>query len=103
MVGSAGFANLRSVVLLDGGSGYYPPTPHELAALAALSGSNWRPVLQIASPAGIRPTDVTDALIASRPGQFVGVELKNGNHLDAAGYSNLLANLLVGWPRPENV
>jgi hypothetical protein len=102
MVGSAGFADLRSVVLLDGGWTDGPPTPQELAALASLSGGNWRPVLQIASPNGVA-SDVTHALLASRPGQFVGVELKNGNHLDAVGYTNLLGNLVLGWPRPENV
>ena len=44
------------------------------------------------------------ALLAGRPGEFVGVELARGSHLDAEGTAHgTAAALLCGRPRPENI
>lgn len=104
LAGTAAFADLRAVVMFDGAS-QDATGVQATQALATLTGGNWRPVLQIAAPATpCNPyTPVTRALVAARPGQFMGVRLENGQHLDAIGYVNFLGNLLCGWPRAENV
>jgi hypothetical protein len=64
------------------------------------------PVLQIASPCSICNAfgSGTKALVAARPGQFVGVMMKDGTHLDAEGSNtDILAELACGIPRPRNV
>jgi pimeloyl-ACP methyl ester carboxylesterase len=93
-------ADLRAVVMLDGGS--LDNGAQTSAALAALSGKT---VLDVASPPGstCKLGDLAPILVAARPGQFVGVQLVNGLHLDAIGYSNLLGNIVCGWPRSENI
>ena len=46
----------------------------------------------------------TQALLAARPGEFVGVQLQNGTHVDAEGRdTDLFGILLCGLPRPANV
>lgn len=88
-----------AVVLLDGGN--FDAAPAN-AALTAIPGTK---VLTVSSPPGTacKVGDLTAQLVAARPGQFVGVQLVNGLHLDAIGYSNFAGNLLCGWPRLENV
>ena len=94
--------HLRGVVLYDavdfGGA--------MAAALGRLSGSDFRPVLQIASPPSTCNAfgSGTNALLTARPGSFVGVQLVGGTHVDAEGPdSDPLALLACGIPRPENV
>lgn len=94
-------ADLRAVVLYDAVD--YGAAMH--AALAQLTGPNDRPVLQIASP----PYSCnaygsgTRAIVAARPGRFVGVELVNGTHIDAEGPdAGALARLVCGTPREAN-
>lgn len=98
---TAGYAatspDLRAVVGLDAG-GYPDQTVPALAKLPAAV-----PVLQIASPAGRSPAGVTGPLLAARAGQFVGVEVVNGCHLDASG-DWFWSLILTGcWLRTENV
>jgi hypothetical protein len=97
------FTDLRAVVMLDGAS-QDAGMAQMRAALPKISGL---PVLQVGSPPSPCLSDRrgTAALVESRPGVFVGVELVGGNHLDAIGYEpfNLLAYLVCGWPNPSNV
>lgn len=63
-------------------------------------------VLQIAAPPSAWNAfgEATDTLVVFRPGQFVGVLLEGGTHIDSEGSSSdPLARLLVGTPRPANV
>jgi hypothetical protein len=98
---AAADADVRGVVMLDGAS-QDPGTAQMRQALPLIPEV---PVLQAGAPPGPCVPDRrgTAALVESRPGQFVGVELVNGNHLDAVGYVNFWANLWCGWPRTENV
>ncbi len=76
------------------------------AALARLSGRYDRPVLQIASPPSLCNAGAagTRALVAARPGRFVGVELLGGTHVDAEGpNSDPFAEWLCGHPLTANV
>jgi alpha-beta hydrolase superfamily lysophospholipase len=98
--------DLVGVVLFD-------PTPSAgqdtvmPTALAKLPGD--LPVLLIGSP----PSSWNDrgsaanALVAARPGQFVGVILDRGSHADSLQGGNpliqLIENLVSGVPRPENI
>lgn len=95
-------SDLLLVVMLDG-----VPTGNVLpAALAKLSGANARQVLQIASPPYVWNANGigADQLTAARPGEFVGVRLVGGSHVDYEGRSSdLLAKIACGVPRPENV
>lgn len=71
-------------------------------ALPVIAG---KPVLQVGAPATVCNPDRrgTRALVESRPGEFVGVELVNGSHMDAVGYANFWGNVFCGFPRVENV
>jgi hypothetical protein len=94
--------DLRAVVMLDG----VDFAGQTAAALSRLTGAARRPVLQLASPPS--PCNAsgasTQALLATRPGEFVGVQLQNGTHLDAEGRdTDLLGVLVCGLPRPRNV
>ena len=95
-------SDLLLVVMLDG-----VPTGNALpTALAKLSGPNARQVLQIASPPYVWNANgiAVDQATASRPGEFVGVRLAGGSHVDYEGRSSdLLAKIACGFPRPENV
>ncbi|MCV7169472.1 hypothetical protein H7I41_05990 [Mycobacterium manitobense] len=104
-VAAAGYAthdeNLAGVILFDGVSAGDDMT----RALAALADTDVQ-VLQIASPEGVWNNfgASTADLIAARPGEFVGVRIVGGSHIDAEGRSSdLLARLLIGVPRAENV
>ena len=75
-------------------------------ALARLRGPDFRPVMQIASPPS--PCNAsgsgTNALLGARPGNFVGVQLIGGTHIDAEGPdTDIFAMLACGLPRPPNV
>lgn len=96
----ASTADLRAVILLDGGS-----FDNGAAATAALTGLAGIPVLTISAPPGVpcKVGDLAPGLVAARPGQFVGVQLVNGLHLDTIGYSNFLGNLICGFGRLENI
>ena len=64
------------------------------------------PVYQIASPCGLCNGfgSGTTALENARPGEFVGVLLKHGTHIDAEGASSgFPAKLVCGFPRSANV
>lgn len=95
-------ADLRGVVLLDA----VDFAGAMRTALQRLTGPNDRPVWQLASP----PSSCnaggsgTQAVLAARPGRFVGVELLRGTHVDALGAdAGLVAWLACGFPRPENI
>lgn len=93
--------NLAGVIMFDGVSS----GDRVARALADLEGSGVQ-VLQIAAPpsAWNNSGSTTDALVAARPGEFAGVRLVGGTHIDAEGASSdLFAHLLVGVPRPANV
>lgn len=94
--------DLQAVVMFDGVDNGGAMT----TALNRLTGANFRPVLQIAAPPSLCNAlgSGTRALLAARPGRFVGVELENGTHIDAEGPdTDLLAALVCGVPRPVNV
>lgn len=96
-------ANLVGVVLLDG-VGLKDTIPTAMAKLPADL-----PVLMIASPPyfwnlfGSASSELTQA----RPGQFVGVQLVGGRHIDAMQGGNPLiqfgAYLIAGISQPQNI
>ena len=95
-------ADLRGVVMYDG----VDAAGSMARALALLTGRDDRPVLQIAAP----PSSCnaagtgTRALVAARPGRFVGVLLEGGTHVDAEGPDgDPLAQLVCGRPLAVNV
>jgi hypothetical protein len=95
-------ADLRGVVLLDA----VDFAGAMRVVLQRLTGPNDRPVWQLASPPSSCSGDGsgTQAIVAARPGRFVGVELLRGTHVDALGSdAGLFARLVCGFPRPENV
>lgn len=97
---AAASPNLRAVVLLDAGA-LDVGTGQATTALAALTS---RTVLTVSSPPGTacKVAELTSTLVAARPGQFVGVQLVNGQHLDTIGYSGG-GFLVCGWPLLQNV
>lgn len=95
-------ADLRAVVLYDAVDNQGAMNE----ALGRLTGGVDRPVLQIASPPSACNAfgSGTRALVAARPGRFVGVQLVEGTHVDAEGPdSDPLARALCGYPREVNV
>jgi acetyl esterase/lipase len=93
---------LKAVVMFDGVDYQGQMT----SALNLLKGDAYRPIWQVAAP----PSSCnamgagTRALLDARPGEFVGVELMNGSHLDAEGANaGIAAALICGRRRPENV
>jgi hypothetical protein len=97
-----GFGGLRGVVLFDG-------VDHGGAmgaALDRLSGERFRPVWTIAAPDSScnAKSSGTKALQQGRPGQFVGVRLTTGSHVDAEGPDGgHMASVVCGAARAENV
>lgn len=91
------------IVLFDG----VPTDAIAVPALAKLPASI--PVYNIASP----PSFFSDfgrtsaALVNARPGEFVGVQVVNGSHVDSMQGGNpliqLAGNLATGVSRPENI
>ncbi len=100
-LGGRAIAGLKGVVLFDA----VDYARGMQRALQRLTGADARPVLQIASPPN--PCNAygtgTSALLAARPGAFVGVQLVNGTHLDAEGAdSGPLDRAVCGTPLPAN-
>ncbi|TRW88042.1 lipocalin family protein [Mycolicibacterium sp. 018/SC-01/001] len=81
--------NLRGVVMFDGFA-YENVVPDALTRLGDI------PVYQIAAPpqAGNLFGATTKELVASRPGQFVGVTLAGGSHVDSLLGGNPVVDLL---------
>lgn len=101
-VDNGSVSDLRAVVLFDA----VDSGGQMSAALAKLTGVNYRPVYQIASPCSLCNGfgSGTAALHQARPDQFIGVLVKHGTHIDAEGAStSLLAELVCGFPLPRNV
>jgi hypothetical protein len=77
------------------------------AALAKLAAD--LPVWLIGSPPSYwnQQGAVADALVAARPGRFVGVILDGGSHADYVQGGNpvmqFIENVLVGFPQPRNI
>jgi hypothetical protein len=101
-VDNGAIADLLLVVMLDG-----VPTGDALpVALTKLSGANHRDVFQIAAPpyAWNSFGSGVAQLQQARPGEFVGVRLDGGSHVDAEGAStDILASIACGFSRPQNV
>ncbi len=99
----AAAGNLLGVVMFDGVSsnGTFAP------ALAKLDTQDI-PVYQIAAPPQPWNADgqTTDELVALRPGQFTGVVLKDGSHVDSliggVPIIDVIAQLLVKRSPPDN-
>ena len=95
-------SDLLLVVMLDA-----VPTGDALpTALGKLTGSNAKQVLLMAS----RPYVwnyyglATRQLEMARPGQFIGVQMVGGSHVDYEGAStDFVESLVCGFSRPENV
>lgn len=86
MVGNGAIANLRGVVLMDSVDlNNVVPT-----ALKELTGTNYRPIYDISSEPYVWNINglVGRELEAARPGQFNGVMLVGGRHIDALQGAN---------------
>lgn len=105
MIDNAALADLAGVVLLDSVdmNGTVP------RALARLTGANYRPVMDISSERYVWNMfgAVGDELEAARPGQFNGVMLAGGRHIDALLGGNKIVQfaeyLVAGFSAPSNV
>lgn len=105
MIDNAALADLAGVVLLDSVdmNGTVPK------ALARLTGVNYVPVLDISSERYVWNMfgAVGDELESARPGQFNGVMLTDGRHIDALLGGNKLIQfaeyLVAGFSTPANV
>ena len=95
--------SLRGVVMFDGFS-FTGTLPNALQSL----NNPYIPVYQIAAPAQLWNLfgATTDELIAARPGQFVGVVLARGSHVDSLVGGNpiidFFAQLVAGFSPPGN-
>ena len=104
MVHDGAAGNLAGVVLFDGVSFQPGLLQTELDTLPAST-----PVLLIASPpyAWNLWGQMGTALVTARPGQFVGVQLVGGRHIDSMQGGNPLiqlgAYLIAGFSRPRNI
>lgn len=105
MVGNGAVDDLAGVVLLDA-----VDTHNDMPeALDDLSGANYRPVLLISSERYVwnRNGTVGDELQAARPGQFNGVMLVGGRHIDGLQGANPILQfaeyLIAGFSQPQNV
>ncbi|MGW4099073.1 alpha/beta fold hydrolase [Mycobacterium sp. NPDC004974] len=104
MVDNGAVDNLAGVVLLDA-----VDTHNDMPeALDGLSGANYRPVLLISSERYVwnRNGTVGDELQAARPGQFNGVMLVGGRHIDGMQGGNVILQfaeyLIAGFSQPQN-
>lgn len=105
MVDNGAVDDLAGVVLLDA-----VDTHNDMPeALDDLSGANYRPVLLISSERYVwnRNGTVGDELQAARPGQFNGVMLVGGRHIDGLQGANPILQfaeyLIAGFSQPQNV
>lgn len=107
MVANGTIADLAGVVLLDGYTTDIVGYPAAASALAVLPADV--PVYNIASPPYYWSAYGTTsaALVNARPGQFNGVQLAGGVHVDAMQGGNPLIQLIgylgTGFSRPENI
>lgn len=105
MMNNGALADLAGVVLLDSVdmNGTVP------VALSKLSGANYRPVMDISSDRYVWNMygAVGDELQAARPGDFNGVMLEGGRHIDALKGGNNVVQfaeyLVAGFSAPQNV
>ena len=105
MVDNGAIDNLQGVVLLDSvDMNNAIPT-----ALGKLSGENYRPVHNISSERYVWSLHglVGDQLEAARPGDFNGVVLVGGRHIDALQGGNPLLQfseyVVAGFSQPQNI
>jgi hypothetical protein len=91
MVGTPTFGSLRAVVGLDAGG----DLAQGEAAMAVLPGT--LPIWNIASPVGQAPTGFTGPLRSARPGQFIGLQVESGCHLDATGAALGGSEWFLSW------
>jgi hypothetical protein len=105
MVDNGAIDDLAGVLLLDSvDANNTVPT-----ALQKLTGVNYRPVLDISSERYVWNMygKVGDELEAARPGQFNGVMLVGGRHIDALQGGNPLIQtseyLIAGFSQPQNI
>jgi hypothetical protein len=104
-VDNGAIADLAGVLLLDSVDvNNSVPT-----ALQKLTGANYRPVYDISSERYVWNMygKVGDELAAARPGQFTGVMLVGGRHIDALQGGNpflqLSQYLIAGFSQPQNI
>lgn len=104
MVDNGAVDDLAGVVLLDA-----VDTHNDMPeALDDLSGANYRPVLLISSERYVwnRNGTAGDELQAARPGQFNGVMLVGGRHIDGLQGGNVILQfaeyLIAGFSQPQN-
>ncbi|WKG04680.1 alpha/beta fold hydrolase [Mycolicibacterium sp. HK-90] len=105
MVDNGAVDDLAGVVLLDA-----VDTHRDMPdALDQLTGANYRPVLLISSERYVWNLHGTvgDELQAARPGEFNGVMLVGGRHIDGLQGANPILQfaeyLIAGFSQPENV
>lgn len=105
MVDNGAVDNLAGVVLLDA-----VDTHNDMPeALDELSGANYRPVLLISSEPYVWNNNGTvgQELQAARPGEFNGVMLVGGRHIDGLQGGNPILQfaeyLVAGFSQPQNV
>ncbi len=105
MVDNGAVANLQGVVLMDSVDlNNVVPT-----ALQKLTGADYRPVYDISSEPYVWNRDglVGRELEAARPGQFNGVMLVGGRHIDALQGANPVLQFaeyaVAGFSKPSNV
>lgn len=105
MVDNGAVDDLAGVVLLDAVD-MNNAIPN---GLDQLSGANYRPVLNISSERYVWNLSglVGDELEAARPGQFNGVMLVGGRHIDALQGGNPILQfaeyLIAGFSQPQNI
>ncbi|WP_285031422.1 alpha/beta hydrolase [Mycolicibacterium sp. lyk4-40-TYG-92] len=105
MVGNGAAANLQGVVLMDSVdlNGVVP------AALQKLSGADYRPIYDISSEPYVWNIDglVGRELETARPGQFNGVMLVGGRHIDGLQGANPVLQfaeyVVAGFSRSPNI
>ncbi len=105
--------DLKGVVVYDAVP-VSPIMPRAMQRLKALEDSNdgpdddYIPVYEIGAPLNYLNifSDINDELSDARPGQFVGVVLEGGAHMDSMQGGNpiiqVAAYLVAGWPQPQN-
>ncbi|BBX88359.1 hypothetical protein [Mycolicibacterium boenickei] len=105
MVDNGAVDDLAGVVLLDA-----VDTHNDMPdALNQLTGANYRPVLLISSEPYVwnRNGTVGQELQAARPGEFNGVMLVGGRHIDGLQGANPILQfaeyLIAGFSQPQNV
>jgi hypothetical protein len=105
MVDNGAIADLAGVLLLDS----VDVNDSVPTALQKLTGVNYRPVYDISSERYVWNMygKVGDELEAARPGQFNGVMLVGGRHIDALQGGNPLLQLseylAAGFSQPQNI